>query len=79
MEDQAYSLDQLSQYLKNAPAGTRIAVVSLSSWQLSLLQGFTFDPEMLRAALSSKKAAMNASLFLDDPVSGGAKTMKGEA
>jgi VWFA-related protein len=77
MEDQAYSLDQLSQYLKSAPAGTRIAVVSLSSWELSLLQGFTSDPEMLRAALSSKKAAMNASLFLDNPVSGGAKTMEG--
>lgn len=70
MEDQAYSLDQLSQYLKSAPAGTRIAVVSLTSRQLFLLQEFTADPELLRAALSSKKAAMHASLFLDNPVSG---------
>jgi VWFA-related protein len=78
MEDQAYSLDQLSQYLKSAPAGTRIAVVSLTSSQLFLIQGFTSDPELLRAALSSKKAAMSASLFLDNPVSGGARTTVGE-
>jgi VWFA-related protein len=78
MQDQAYSLDQLSQYLKSAPAGTRIAVVSLTSLRLSLLQGFTSDPELLRSALSNKTAAINASLFLDNPVSGGARTTVGE-
>jgi VWFA-related protein len=77
MVDQSYSLDQLSKYLKVAPVGTRLAVVSLTSRQLSLLQGFTSDPELLRVALSSKKAAMNASLFLDNPVSGRAKTTVG--
>lgn len=73
MEDQAYSLNQLSQYLKTAPAGTRIAVATLTTGQLSLLQGFTSNPELLRAALSSKKAKMNASLLLNNPVSGGGR------
>lgn len=77
MEDQAYSLDQLSLYLKSAPPNTRIAVARLTSWQLSLLQGFTSDPEMLRAAVSKKNNDMNASLFLADPVSGGNSTKQG--
>lgn len=77
MEDQAYSLDQLSLYLKSAPPNTRIAVARLTSWQLSLLQGFTSDPEMLRAAISRKNKDMNASLFLADPVSGGNNTRPG--
>jgi VWFA-related protein len=63
--DQAYCVDQLSEYLKGAPAGTRIAILSLTSSQLFLLQGFTADPELLRAALSSKNAAPRTSLYLD--------------
>jgi VWFA-related protein len=38
--DQAYCVDQLSEYLKGAPASTRIAILSLTSSQLFLLQGF---------------------------------------
>ena len=73
MQDQAYAMDQLSAYVKTAPAGTRIAIATLTSGQLSLLQGFTSDTELLRAALTSKHAEMNASLYLDNPVSGGGK------
>jgi VWFA-related protein len=72
--DQAYSIKQLSQYLENAPAGTRIAVVSLTAWQLSLLQGFTSDPGMLRAALSSKDAEASPSALLG---AGGSKATPG--
>jgi VWFA-related protein len=68
--DQTYAMDQLSQYLRGAPTGTRIAVVSLTSRSLFLVQGFTSDPELLRAALNGRSAGIHTSLFLDNSVSG---------
>jgi VWFA-related protein len=68
-QDQPYSSDQLLKSLKDPPVGTRIAIFGLSS-QLFLLQGFTADTELLRAALSSKKGAPMLSPLLNDPVSG---------
>jgi VWFA-related protein len=65
LADQAYCVDQLLEYINSAPAGTRIAILSLTSSQLFLLQGFTTDRELLRAALSSKNTTMRTSLFLE--------------
>jgi VWFA-related protein len=49
---QKYMLD----FVEKMSAGTRVAVFSLSpTGQLSLVQGFTSDPELLKNALKSKK------------------------
>jgi VWFA-related protein len=68
MKDQAYVRDQLRKYLKNAPPGNRVAIFGLTS-RLSLLQGFTSDPELLKAAIDQKN--LKASPLLDDAVGGG--------
>ncbi len=56
---------QLLEYLKRAPAGTRIAIFGLTR-RLTLLQGFTSDIGVLQAALFGKGKA-KASDYLDDP------------
>jgi VWFA-related protein len=68
-QDQPYSSDQLLEYLKHAPAGTRIAIFGLTS-QLFLVHGFSADTELLGAALHSKKGAPMLSPLLNNPVSG---------
>jgi VWFA-related protein len=45
---------QIVDFLKKSPNGARIAIFRLSSG-LSILQGFTNDPELLKAAILSKK------------------------
>ncbi len=55
MEAQQQVRDQILKYLKEAPAGTRIAIFGLST-QLKMLQGFTSDPELLRQLVAGKKA-----------------------
>ena len=67
---QPYARQQLIDYLNKAPAGTRIAIFALST-NLVMLQGFSSDPEVLKAALNSKKGAPQASDILTDPVNGG--------
>jgi VWFA-related protein len=63
---------QLLDYLNHAPPGTRIAIFGLTT-QLSMLQGFTSDTSVLKAALDVKKGgAPQASQILTDPVNGGA-------
>jgi VWFA-related protein len=43
-------------FVDKVPAGTRLAVFSLSpTGQLSMVQGFTTDPQLLKSALKSKK------------------------
>jgi VWFA-related protein len=69
MKDQAYVLAQVLKYLKEARPSTRIAIFGLTS-QLRLLQGFTSDPDLLRAALNAKKGALQGSPLLNDPMSG---------
>lgn len=62
---------QLLDYLNHAPPGTRIAIFGLTT-QLSMLQGFTSDMSVLKAALDVKKGgAAQASQILTDPVNGG--------
>ncbi|MCU1250249.1 MAG: VWFA-related domain protein [Edaphobacter sp.] len=68
LRDQAYVRQQLLAYLKATPPGTRIAIFGLTS-QLTMLQGFTSDPELLKAVTSSKLG--KNSPLLQDSVGGG--------
>jgi VWFA-related protein len=68
---QPYARKQLIDYLDKAPPGTRIAIFGLTT-RLFMLQGFTSDPELLKAALSLKKGgAPQASQILSDVTNGG--------
>jgi VWFA-related protein len=67
MKDQSYVRYQLQQYVKHANPGTRIAIFGLSS-RLFLLQGFTSDPDVLKAAVEHRLIP-RASVLLDDPSS----------
>lgn len=69
MKDQAYVRQQLLDYVKHARRGMRVAVFGLTN-RLIMLQGFTSDPEVLRAAVEHHLTARGSSL-LDDPVGGG--------
>ena len=69
LSDQVFARAQIKQYLKNAPAGTRIAIFGLAS-RLYLLQGFTSNPDTLRAAVDGKSSS-KASPVLNDAVGGG--------
>ena len=70
MKDQAYVRQQMLKYLKTLPPGMRMAIFGLSS-RLYILQGFTSDPEVLKAAIDSKRGTIRGSHLMDDPVSGG--------
>jgi VWFA-related protein len=67
--DQAFVRAQIKQYLKNAPGGTRIAIFGLAT-RLYLLQGFTSNPDTLRAAVDGKGSSKSSPL-LNDVVGGG--------
>jgi VWFA-related protein len=73
LTSQPYARKQLMDYLNKAPAGTRIAIFALTN-HLVMLQGFTADMGVLKAALTSKKGAPQASDILSDPINGGAIT-----
>jgi len=66
--DQAYVRQQMLKYLKTLRPGMRVAVFGLGT-RLYFLQGFTSNPEVLKAAIDSKRSK-HASPLLDDPVSG---------
>jgi VWFA-related protein len=68
MKDQAYVRQQLLAYLKSTPPGTRIAIFGLTT-RLFMLQGFTSDPEVLKAAMARGKE--KGSPLLADQVGGG--------
>ena len=69
LRDQAFVRAQIKQYLKSAPGGTRIAIFGLAT-RLYLLQGFTSNPDILRAAVD-EKGTSKASPVLNDTVGGG--------
>lgn len=71
-EYQAFARKQMLNYLKDLSPDTRIAIFGLAS-HLYLLQGFTSDPAILRAAIEGKHAAAFSPL-LDDSVTGGPGT-----
>jgi VWFA-related protein len=68
LASQAYVRQQLLDYLKSRPPGTRIAIFGLTT-RLLVLQGFTSDPDTLKNALT--KGRGKASPLLDDQVGGG--------
>jgi VWFA-related protein len=67
-EDQPRVRLQMLSFLKDLSPNMRIAVFGLAN-HLYLLQGFTSDPALLRAAIEQKRGS-GFSLLLDDPVSG---------
>jgi VWFA-related protein len=69
MQDQMYVRNQLLNYVQHEPAGTRVAIFGLGS-RLRMLQGFTSDPEVLKAAVLRQNG--QASPLLTDNVGGGA-------
>jgi VWFA-related protein len=66
MQDQMYVRKEMIEYLKNIPAGTRIAIFTLAS-KLRIVQGFTSDSAPLLAALSDKRNLPGVSPLLTDP------------
>jgi VWFA-related protein len=57
---------RMLDFVDKMTAGTRVAVFSLSpSGQLSVVQGFTADPELLKSALKSKKLNLGISTLED--------------
>jgi VWFA-related protein len=66
---QAYVRDQVLKYLKEAPSGTRIAIFTLTT-ELKMLQGFTSDPELIRAMVEGKKNGLGASVLMNNQVDG---------
>jgi VWFA-related protein len=64
---------QLLDYLDHAAPGTRIAIFGLTT-RLIMLQGFTSDMAVLKAALNSKKGAPQVSDIMADAVNGGSIT-----
>jgi VWFA-related protein len=66
MKDQQYVRKQMTEYLKNIPAGTRVAIFTLAS-KLRIVQGFTSDRQPLLVALSDKATAPGVSPLLTDP------------
>jgi len=67
--DQSFVRRQLEEFLRKVPPGTQIAIFGLNT-RLSILQGFTSDPDALRAAMA-KKGTLQASSLLDDAQGGG--------
>ena len=66
LSDQAYVRQQMLQYLKNIPPGTRIAVFTLAS-RLRMVEGFTTDSSVIARALSGKGGPQQSVLL--DPAS----------
>jgi len=61
--DQQFVRSQLLDYLKHEKPGTSVAIFGLTT-RLSLLQGFTSDPEVLRGVIDHK--GPRSSALLDD-------------
>jgi len=61
--DQVRVRQQMLQYLKTLPPGVRIAIFGLSH-HLYLLQGFSSDPAVLKAALESKRSAVRSPALI---------------
>jgi VWFA-related protein len=68
IKDQAYVRDQLLEYLKTAPVGAPVAIFGFTG-RLILLQGFSSDPSVLKAAVLAR-GNPEMSQLMDDPVNG---------
>jgi VWFA-related protein len=69
LQSQTYLLEQLNDFVRSIKPGTRMAVFGMGR-ELHLLQGFTSNPEVLKAALSVKKGALRASPLMQNSVAG---------
>jgi len=67
MTDQVFVRQQLLDFVKTLEPGARVAIFGLNQ-RLTMLQGFTSDPEILKEALTRTKA--KGSALLDDQVGG---------
>jgi len=67
--DQSVVRQQMLKYLAIPHLGMRMEIFKLNS-DLRLLQGFTADPEVLRAALLNQKNQAQTSRMIDDPLCG---------
>ncbi len=76
LKDQAFVRAQLLEYVKNAKPGNSIAIFGLST-KLSMLQGFTTNPDILRTAI--KRSSGQTSSLLDDAVGTGTQTIAEQA
>jgi VWFA-related protein len=63
LSDQMYVRQQMTQYLKNIPPGTRIAIFTLAS-RLRMVEGFTTDSTVIAKALSGEGGPQQ-SVILD--------------
>jgi VWFA-related protein len=68
MTDQAVVLQQMQKYLAIPHPGVRMELFQFNS-ELRLLQGFTFDQDLLLAALRKPKSAPQASMLTTTPMS----------
>jgi len=68
LKDQAYVRQQLLAYLRATPPGTRIAIFGLNT-RLTILQGFTSDPDALKIAMTRRLG--KGSSLLQDATGGG--------
>lgn len=64
LAQQTYLRQQLLQYVQHIPPGTRVAIFGLAD-HLYMLQGFTDDPAVLRAALAGVKSGHRSPLRND--------------
>ena len=69
MNSQMEVRNQVLKYLKEAHPGTRMAIFSLTT-DLKLLQGFTTDPELLRALVQGKKGNPGGSPLMNNALEG---------
>lgn len=60
-DQQSYVHAQMMEYLKNIPAGTRMAIFTLGD-RLQMVQGFTSDPAILKAALDGRSYPTTSTL-----------------
>ena len=74
-KDQIYVRQQMTEYLRNIPAGSRIAIFTLAS-MLRIVQGFTADRTALLAALNDKRNGPSGSPILPVPDDATATTLE---
>jgi len=67
MMDQSVVRQQMLKYLAIPHPGVRMEIFKLNAG-LTLLQGFTSDPEVLRAALTNSKTEPQVSRLINNPV-----------
>jgi VWFA-related protein len=79
LADQQYVRQQMIQYLKTIPPGTRIAVFTLAS-RLRMVEGFTTDAGVVAASLTGKGGAQQSAVLdpqFDQELSNQVNVMQG--